>query len=94
METVTTAAIRVNGEIWTLPRPARHHILMRAWSHAHWDPKAMKPSKLPKHEQGFMTSEGRFVDRREAAKIATAAKQLHGRHREEEVTVLTSEHLW
>ena len=50
-ETIATAAIRIGDEVWTLPRPARHHILIRAWSDAHWvhDPetKTGHGSRLP-----------------------------------------------
>lgn len=95
-EIVTTAALLVNGVIWTLPRPARHHILLHAWAHAHWvhDPvtNTGHPRKVPTDAvQGFMTSEGRFVDRKEAERIARACGQLKGPMLGHE---LTSEDLW
>lgn len=86
-ETVTTAAIRVDGVIWTLPRPARHHVLVRAWCLAHYKDGA--EAHIDWHEQGFMTSSGRFVDRREAANIARAAKQT-----ESSTNCLSTEDLW
>lgn len=95
VESITTAAIRVNGEIWTLPRPARHHILIRSWSDAHWihDPTTGdgRGSRLPEYDQGFMTSKGRFVGRDEAESIARAAGQVKG---DLIGAKLTSEDLW
>lgn len=88
VETIATAALRVNGEVWTLPRPARHHVLIQAWGAAHW--KDGKAGRIPEHEQGFVTSKGRFVDRKEARCIAVAAKQVASLDGE----ILTSEDLW
>lgn len=95
-ETVEAAALLVNGEVWTLPRPARHHILIRAWSDAYWifDPETKKGrgSRLPSdHVQGFVTSRGRFVGRAEAERVARAAGQVTGEIIGSE---LTSEDLW
>lgn len=87
---IATAAIRVNGEVWTLPRPARHHILIHAWAHAHWRDGTFTP--VPDdHEQGFLTDVGRFVDRYEAHEIATASGQLLEAPR---AAQLFSEDLW
>jgi len=96
VETIASAAICVDGEVWSLPRPARHHILIRAWSDAHWihDPKTKtgRGSRLPNsHVQGFMTSKNRFVDRAEAERVARAAGQVTGEILGGE---LTSEDLW
>ena len=64
-ETIATAAIRVHGEVWTLPRPARHHVLTQAWSLAHY--KDGKNGYLGNHESGFVTSEGSPEMRAKAA---------------------------
>jgi hypothetical protein len=97
-ETITTAAIRAcrpagrgrsEPEVWTLPRPARHHILAKAWSDAHF--RNGKPAPLYDHDSGFMTSTGRFVDREEAEAIARASGQIEG---DLYGGVLTSEDLW
>lgn len=74
-ETVAAAAILVAGVVWSLPRPAYHVHILRAYSDV-WQ----KP--VGEHEQGFLTSTGRFVDRFEAA-------YLVGR-----VGALYSEDLW
>lgn len=89
-ERIETAAIRVDGVVWTLPRPARHHVLIAAWGWAHY---GAKPGRIDQHDQGFVTSKGRFVDRKEGAAIAVAAKQILPRW-ENPPTNLTSEHLW
>lgn len=90
-ERITTAAIRVGAEIWTLPRPARHHVLIAAWGWAHY---GASPGRIDLADQGFMTSAGRFVGRSEAAKIARDADQLLDRYKGVTVTSLTTEYLW
>lgn len=81
-ETIETAAIRVDGEVWTLPRPARHDTPIKAWQWAH-------QREIGEHEHGFVTSLGRFVDRTEGAKIAYAAGQIS-----RDNGFLVSEDLW
>lgn len=73
-EWIETAALRIDGEVWTLPRPTRHHTLARAWSLANY--KDGKSGFLGEHESGFVTSRGRYVDRIEAGRIAVAAGQI------------------
>lgn len=68
-ETVEAAAIRYEGEIYTIPRPARHHDITFLMSELGLGPDTMR-------DQGFVTSTGRFVDRKEACEIAKAAKQI------------------
>ncbi len=70
VEIVATAAIRVDGEVWTLPRPARHDTVLWAWIRAH------RVDDIGMHEQGFVTSRGRFVGRDEAGELALAAGQV------------------
>jgi hypothetical protein len=82
-ETIERAAIRIGGEVWDLPRPARHAVLVKAWRDAH------SYSKMPDHEHGFVTSTGRFVPRDLAAKIAFLAGQVDRRR-----PLLSTEHLW
>lgn len=87
MERIETAALLVDGVVWTLPRPARHHILIHAWCDSHY--RDGQPARIGEHEQGFVTSTGRFVGREEAASIAFAAGQID-RHK----SGLFSEDLW
>lgn len=65
-ERIVAAAIKSGALIAHMPAPYRHHDII---------------SKLPfgytlGGEQGFLTSAGRFVDRREAKRIAQAANQI------------------
>lgn len=72
MERIVSVAINNGGMIWSLPSPARHHTVLHAISafgidaieHGHPD------------AQGFMTSTGRYVGRREATHIAVVAGQI------------------
>lgn len=73
-ESIATAALLVDGEVWTLPRPSRHHVLIQAWAIAHY--RGGENGRIGEHEQGFVTSTGRFVGRHEGKRIAVAAGQL------------------
>jgi hypothetical protein len=67
---IATAAVRRDGLIFSIPRPGRHHDII---------PLAVQAgAKAPirQGEQGFLTSEGDFVDRRWAAQIAFQAGQI------------------
>lgn len=72
-ETIIAAAIRTDHGVRSLPPPARHHTLAQA--------ELLEYGPIPKGVseldcQGFLTSERRFVDRREAAAIALSAGQV------------------
>lgn len=87
MITIAAAAIRTDdGKIWSLPRPARHHDVIRLIRES--------GCKLPVggDRQGFVLSNGKFARRKPALTIAIRSGQfLNGR-----VIggVLTSEDLW
>lgn len=66
-ETIIRAAIRCDGRVYHMLPPARHHNVLHRYQLG---------QKV--HDQGFLTSAGRYVDREEALKIATAAGQLNG----------------
>lgn len=68
-EFITEAAVRREGEVWSVPRPGRHHNVLQLVS-------LRVGREREGWEQGFLTSSGRFVDRYEAFKIATAANQI------------------
>lgn len=70
VETVACAAIRDHdGKVWMVPPPGRHHHIIRKMARAGCD--------LPiTGEQGFVTDIGRFIDRAEAVRVATAAGQI------------------
>ncbi len=70
-ETIVAAAVHAYGATWSLPRPARHHHVLRAIHDAGLC--AIKPGP---DAQGFLTSEGRFVGRIAAAAMAVDAGQI------------------
>jgi hypothetical protein len=86
-ERIAAAAIRFNETVLSLPAPARHHHCIRAATHVGYE------DWRPEHEQGFVTSTGRFVGREEAARIAMNAGQLLDRARMHPVG-LFSEDVW
>ena len=68
LRTVLQAAIRQDCEVYTLPKPFRHHDIM-------YGPM----DGVYKHslaEQGFLTSDGRFVGREVAARFALRSGQI------------------
>ena len=70
-ENITAAAIRLPaGKIVWVPAPGSHVDAFRAAQDA-----GTFHAELHGCEQGFMTSAGRFVDRRRAAEIAAASGQ-------------------
>lgn len=64
-ERIVSAAIKYNGLILSLERPARHHDIIHKFV-----------SFVGSGEQGFLTSDGRFVDRKEARGISEEADQI------------------
>lgn len=85
-ERIVAAAIQ-HGATISSPPPARHDTILKAM-----DLIMGMNFDIGSHEQGFLTSEGRFVNRAEAYAIAWRAKQIT------EVTrgypLLYSEDLW
>lgn len=66
---IVVAAITQDGMVCSVPRPGRHHHVIRA----------MATAGIPipiVGAQGFLTSDGLFVDRRSARKIADMAGQI------------------
>lgn len=83
---VAAAIIDHNGVPVTLPRPARHHDLIRAMAER-GDPTPISG------EQGFVTSDGRFARRKAAAVIARRAGQVKAEDMQRS-DMLFSEDLW
>lgn len=85
-ETIVAAAIRSGDRTWSLPKPARHCDVIRVARST----TGATYADVCCHNQGFLTSTGRFVGRLEAEDVARRAGQvdkLIG-------GVLTSEDLW
>lgn len=69
VETILRAAIWHKGLVYHVPAPGRHHHVILLMAEKGLGPEAQR-------HQGFYTSAGRFVDRREGLKIAEAADQI------------------
>lgn len=69
-EKIVSVAIKYKNEIYVQPRPCRHHHVIREI--AKINGVGIDGSDI----QGFMTSTARFVNRKEALKIALAANQV------------------
>ena len=81
--TILQAAIQQDGQLYTLPRPNRHHHIIHGPMTGIYQRSASV--------QGFLTSAGGFVDREEAARLALKSGQI------KELThppLLYSEDLW
>ena len=66
---IVSAAVCYQGVIFSLPAPNRHHHILHA----------MHQMGLPNsshREQGFLTDEGRYIDRLGALEVAQAADQI------------------
>lgn len=69
-ERIVAAAV-VQGRVTvSMPAPARHSDIINYLA------RVGVTRKVRQHEQGFLTSTGRFVHRIEAKQIAVAAEQL------------------
>ena len=86
METIERAAISYGGVVYSVPRPGRHHNVIRLMV----EESGLGPDCM--HCQGFITSFGRFVDRYEAVKIASNAGQI--KYKTFPLTQLFSEDVW
>jgi hypothetical protein len=73
----------VDGTIISIPRPARHHDVIRLMVQ-------LKYPRPIKGEQGFLTNAGEFVNRIEAKDIAFSSGQITSSI----AFTLTSEDLW
>lgn len=70
---IVAAAIKQDGMVCSVPRPGRHHHIIRQ----------MATAGIPipiTGEQGFLTSDGLFVGRKIARTIAEAAGQIASKH--------------
>lgn len=84
---IAKAAIFLDGAVHTVERPGRHHDIIRELAEAGF--------KTPiGGVQGFVTSKGVFVDRKEALTIALDSKQVTIDKCHAPKTGLFSEDLW
>lgn len=88
-ERIVAAAVQIEGVTFSLPRPARHGQVLHSLDGILPDPI------LHMACQGFLTSDGRFVNRVMAKHIAHRAKQPQLRpESERHQRDLFSEDLW
>ncbi len=80
---IIAAAIKVGELTCSLPKPARHHNIIREMVARGISPHGRM--------QGFLTDKGEFVDRKEGAKIALYSGQVKKLHAPPN---LFSEDLW
>lgn len=82
---IVAAAILQGGKVYFCDRPCRHHHVI--WAKCQLDGRGFNASQI----QGFLTNDGRFLNRQEARTIAMANGQCPKPfHR----TDLFSEDLW
>ena len=72
-EWIVAAAVRYGDIICMVEKPGRHHnVLHRTYE--------LSKGQMMHGEQGFVTSDGRFVDREEGCIIAKLANQIVEKH--------------
>lgn len=98
MEKITHVAIIHKGTIYTLPKPNRHHDVI------HYICEKGEGPVGGTSNQGFFTSEGRFLDRKAAWNLAKDTNQILTKKSQDGITyeraiaaadgILFSEDLW
>lgn len=75
---IKQAAVLRDGEVWTLPRPARHHHILWAMHDVdHNSNPSQRPSLIEERgTQGFIADDGTFLGRQQAARQAELCGQL------------------
>jgi hypothetical protein len=71
---ITHVAVRVDGQVWSLPRPFRHHHIIRTI--ARLTGAKFVDCSESRGDQGFLDATGRYLTRKEALPIALANKQV------------------
>lgn len=84
-ETIVAAAIRHDGVVYSVPAPGRHHDVIRLMADQGFGPRCM-------HDQGFVASDGRFLNRIGALRVAKEAGQI--KRKTGPADKLFSEDLW
>lgn len=83
---IVAAAVKYGDLIATVPAPGRHHNIIWEWSNQ------TGLITRGQDEQGFITSNGIFVDRKTALRIANAFGQVREKHGNPDE--LYSEDMW
>lgn len=70
MVTITRVAVLFDGLVFSLPKPYRHHHVLRIMKHHSAAKRWQNSSTLQGREvQGFVSSDGKFLDRYEALNV-------------------------
>lgn len=91
---LTHVAMRFRGNIWALPKPYRHHHIIRLiiWLSDTFGDQSISSVDTRDEDQGFLDASGRYFNRKQALVNAEMHKQIkNGRIIG---GVLTSEDLW
>ena len=91
---LTHVAIRFQGKVWSLPRPYRHHHIIRMiiYLDGQYGEGELTSVDTSQSDQGFLDSSGRFLNRKQALVNA----ELNGQLKNGKIIggILTSEDLW
>jgi hypothetical protein len=95
---ITHVAVRFQGRTWSLPRPYRHHHVLRviwwlAEEFGEWTKEKVDSIDAHGEDQGFLDEEGRYLNRKQALVNA----ELNGQFKPGHPTVpyeLFSEDIW
>lgn len=96
---ITHVAIRFDGKLWSLPRPFRHHHILRtimflSKEFGEWTGAVYDSVDTHGEDQGFLDSSGKYLTRREAMLNAKANGQITKPGHPTIEDVLYSEDLW
>lgn len=91
---LTHVAIRFQGKVWSLPRPYRHHHIIRIIMYLDGQFGDGDLTSVDTHgeDQGFLDTSGRYLTRQQAEVNA----ELNGQIKNGKMigSILTSEDLW
>ena len=95
---ITHVAIRFQGRTWSLPRPYRHHHVLRTimWlskEFGEYTKDVFDSVDARRKDQGFLDESGQYLDRKQALMVA----QSNGQMREDRPVwgdELYSENVW
>lgn len=82
---ITHVAMIYQGKLWTLPKPNRHHNIIKLYYKT-------TGLSLNEHKEGFLDDHGNFLDRTQALKHALNCGQI--KEPKFQPDLLFSEDLW
>ena len=88
---IVSVAIQLDGKVYSVPAPGRHIDVLRAGG-VEALPSGIEKYRLARGVQGFLTVDGQFLDRKQAAEYALACGQIQ--RLKFQPDALFSEDLW